>query len=123
MSHPYRVLVTGSRHWSDRDAIERGLRSVGDEPSAVLVHGAAPGADTIAAEVATAMGWDVEAHPADWDAHGKAAGPRRNQEMVDAGADTCLAFPLPESRGTWDCLRRAERAGIRVIVCRAEVPA
>ena len=35
--------------------------------------------------------------------------------MVDLGADVCLAFPLGESRGTRDCMRRASEAGIPVI--------
>lgn len=43
------------------------------------------------------------------------AGLVRNQLMVDLGADICLAFPLPGSRGTWDCMGRAEAAGIKVI--------
>lgn len=35
--------------------------------------------------------------------------------MVDLGADLCLAFPLPDSRGTKDCMARAKKAGIKVI--------
>jgi len=30
--------------------------------------------------------------------------------------DLCLAFPSPGSIGTWDMIRRAARAGIRVRV-------
>jgi hypothetical protein len=37
--------------------------------------------------------------------------------MVDLGADLCLAFPMPRSRGTWDCVRRAKKAGIVVREC------
>lgn len=36
--------------------------------------------------------------------------------MVDLGADICLAFPTKSSIGTWDCVRRANAAGIRVII-------
>lgn len=59
-------------------------------------------------------GLPVEAHPADWRSCGRAAGLIRNQRMVDLGADLCLAFPLGESRGTWDCVARARKAGIEV---------
>lgn len=38
----------------------------------------------------------------------------RNQEMADRGADLCLAFPGPESVGTWDMIRKARAAGIPV---------
>ena len=56
----------------------------------------------------------METHPADWSTHGRAAGPIRNQQMVDRGADICLAFPTSSSIGTWDCVRRAKAAGIPV---------
>jgi len=49
-----------------------------------------------------------------WDRQGNAAGPMRNKRMADLGAVLCLAFPKGESRGTWDCIKRANRAGIPV---------
>jgi hypothetical protein len=129
-----RVLVTGSRNWTDANAITDQLAAYADKAfktevacNLIIVHGANPGgADHIAAEWASERqranilgkraNWIwAEPHPADWAKHGKAAGPIRNQEMVDAGADICLAFPLGESRGTRDCMRRAESAGIPVI--------
>lgn len=50
-----------------------------------------------------------------------AAGPYRNQEMVDAGADICLGFPLGESHGTRDCMGRAREANIPVVDLSAPV--
>lgn len=120
-----RILVTGSRNWTDRAAIRRALAvalatytTIGNP---VLVHGGAAGADTIAEEEwrkLTAGFGDcpVERHPADWEAHGRAAGPRRNAEMVALGATVCLAFPLGMSRGTLGCVALARRAGIPVVV-------
>ncbi|QMU19314.1 DUF2493 domain-containing protein [Gordonia rubripertincta] len=116
-----RVLITGSRDWEDQAAIEKAIfeatRGVPADEITV-VHGACPygGADIIAAVVARENGMNVEAHPAEWKTHGKAAGPLRNQKMVDLGADVCLAFPAANSRGTWDCVRRASEAGIQVRV-------
>lgn len=114
-----RILVTGSRDWpsSRRSEIERALVEH-YKPGAVIVHGDCPtGADFFADHAALSWGWEVERHPADWTKHRKAAGPLRNQEMVNLGADVCLAFPLGASRGTRDCMARAEAAGIPVIVC------
>lgn len=116
-----RILVTGSRNWTDRAAIFRALLTIGvsatHDHSRILVSGACPtGADALAEDVARGMGWHVERHPADWDAHGKAAGPKRNQHMVELGADICVAFPLPNSRGTYDCMKRAAAADIPVHV-------
>jgi 3-keto-L-gulonate-6-phosphate decarboxylase len=81
-----------------------------------VVHGGAKGADTIAAELATGFGMKVEAHLADWQAYHRAAGPLRNQKMVDLGADICLAFLMPDSKGTADCISKAEKAGIPIII-------
>lgn len=116
-----RILITGSRDWTDWHTIEVALRSAYLKYSGlnlnkdiVVVHGGAPGADQLAAMLATRMGMQTEHHPADWHRHGKAAGPIRNREMVDAGADVCLAFPIGASPGTRGCMKLAEQAGIPV---------
>ena len=116
----YRILVTGSRNWADRLVIGEAIRKACDNAVTpgriVIVHGAAPGADSIAEDWGRRWGMITEAHPANWDRYGKAAGPRRNAEMVALGADICLAFPLGESRGTRGCIALAEKAGIPVVV-------
>lgn len=120
-----RILVTGSRHWEDRRALSSALRRGYDHilqshpeymDPPVLVHGGAKGADQMAAGIAYGLGWQHEEHKADWNTHGKGAGHKRNQAMVDAGADILIACPLPGSKGTWDCMRRAVEAGIPVYV-------
>jgi len=114
-----RILVTGSRNWTDEQAIVRALALLGaerDRATTVIVHGDCPtGADAIVKRLAEEVGIPHEPHPADWKKHGTAAGPIRNQEMVNLGADVCLAFFLGDSRGTRDCRRRALRAGIKVV--------
>lgn len=113
-----RVLVTGSREWTDVEIIRRALTLLAPadgESVPVIVHGGARGADTIAAQVATELGYHVETHLADWDRYGKSAGMVRNEAMVDAGADLCLAFILDGSRGATHCAQAAHRAGIRVV--------
>ena len=118
-----RVLVTGSRNWSDiktlYDALSEELLVNGPF---ILVHGGcATGADRLAenwglwAKVIPSMNVTIEKHSADW-SKGSSAGPIRNQRMVDLGADVCLAFPKDDSRGTLDCIRRARAAKIPVKV-------
>lgn len=113
-----RLLVTGSRSWTDRAVIARALIDVDAEwgvpRDAVLVHGGARGADLIAADVWAGFGMTVEAHPADWDRYGQRAGYVRNAEMVRAGAHLCLAFIVDGSRGATMCAQLAEEAGIPV---------
>ena len=115
MGWAVRVIVCGSRNLTDVLAIESALRALDPRPT-VLVHGAARGVDTIAALWATRNGIAVEAHPAEWDAYGRGAGPRRNSHMASLGADLCVAIfadRLDPKSGTADMLRKARRAGIR----------
>lgn len=60
-----------------------------------------------------------ERYPADWEKHGKAAGPIRNQQMLTEGKpDIVVAFSdnLSNSKGTADMCRRAHKAGLPVYV-------
>lgn len=139
------VLVTGSRTWDDHQAIADALlnawhdatQTVSEEVRFIVVHGDCPtGADAIAKQWALDNGLIHQPHPADWSApcpddclptphrktspkHGDycpLAGHRRNQLMVDYSADLVLAFHRNNSRGTADCIRRAKKAGIPVLI-------
>jgi YspA, cpYpsA-related SLOG family len=114
-----RVIVCGSRGWHDRERIADRLNALVLErgycfPDPLIVHGAARGADRIAGEEAGKAGLLVEAHPADWERHGKRAGLIRNEEMAARGADICLAFWDGRSTGTRHMMDTAARHGIDV---------
>jgi hypothetical protein len=123
------ILVSGSREYARPDLIGEGRRLIGDAlaqavretvaDEVVIRHGRCRGADMIADEWACEMRRlgrhvEIDSRPADWDRYGKAAGFVRNGQMVDEGADICLAFPIGMSPGTWDCVARAQAAGIPV---------
>jgi hypothetical protein len=132
-----RILVTGSQDWDDRESIHRVLRALWIlAPGAVLVSGACPrGADALAEATWRGLGGEVERHRPVWRPGGvfdPAAGMRRSEDMVQLGADVCVAFgtrcarpacagrePDPGwlyhvSHGTGHCARYAEAHGIRV---------
>jgi SLOG family YspA-like protein len=113
-----RVLITGSRCWSDRETMERAIwEHTQDVPAGyvLIIHGGARGADQMAHDIAHDFGFAECSVPAFWASEGRSAGPIRNQAMVDMKPDICLAFPCQQSKGTWDCMRRAEAAGIKVV--------
>lgn len=105
-----RVLVCGGRDYHDWDR----LRAVLDDiPITVMVEGCARGADSLAERYATLVTIDNEHYPADWDRHGKAAGPIRNKQMLDEGLPE-LVVAFPGGRGTANMIEQAERAGVPV---------
>jgi hypothetical protein len=151
---PYRLLVTGSREWDRPDIIRAGMLEVQETAVArlVVVHGMCDprhpdtrtkipwaaamrlglqqqrqllGADWLADVVACELGWDMEPHAADWKRYKKAAGFRRNADMVKLGAGECHAYlgpcvkpgcadPQPHaSHGGAHCAGLAEKAGIK----------
>lgn len=120
MNHQ-RILVTGSRHWSDADAIHKVLTHLVTLGAEVLIHGNAAGADSIAASVAQALRMEVVSFPADWAKYGRGAGSRRNTQMlVEGKPDLVIAFPTADSIGTWDMVRKAKAAGLEVLVYRSK---
>jgi len=108
-----RILVCGGRDFSDyfylRKVLQKHVAQID-----TLIHGGARGADSAAKFWTEANGISQVEFKADWDQHGKAAGPIRNQQMIDEGhPDMVIAFP--GGTGTADMIRRAEEAGIKVI--------
>jgi len=143
VAEPYRILVTGSRTWDDtlRVAAALGDAVPGRARDVVVVHGMCDprdpatglvvrwaeaeglpledqlrlaSADWLADRWAAMHGATPERHAADWNRHGKAAGTRRNAEMIALGADVCLAFIRDGSRGATHCAEIARKAGIPV---------
>ena len=111
-----RVLVCGGRDYGNITCVSQALDALAKTHGALtIIEGGATGADAIA------RAWWKHHHKgelhtvrADWKKHGKAAGPIRNQHMLDHyKPDLVLAFP--GGRGTADMVRRAKDAGVRVL--------
>ena len=124
------LLITGTRHEHCTEAIEQAVQHLlaSDPAFAVLfpggglvVHGGAKGMDQAAQHWAILHGWTTQVIAADWDKHGKAAGPIRNRNM----AEYCLACNTPtfvlafphatlESKGTRGMIEICRKLGLPV---------
>ena len=102
-----KILVTGSRLWTDRALIKEAL--IACTPT-IVVHGGYVGADMIANAVAQGDLHIAKVRIIQPD-HLFA-----RQHTPAEPIDQCLAFPLPKSRGTWDMITRCVNAGIPVEV-------
>jgi len=110
------VLVCGGRDFEDIDGVFAALdifhRTKG--PITTIIEGGARGADLCAMEWARARKVRRITVRADWATFGKAAGPIRNQRIIDEfRPDVVLVFP--GGRGTADMMRRAKDASVPVI--------
>lgn len=87
------------------------------EQAVEIVHGGAKGADSFAGLYAESRNLINTECKADWDKYGRAAGPVRNQEMIDFHSpDYCIAFWDGVSRGTLDMITRSTKAGVQTLV-------
>lgn len=114
-----RIIVCGGRTYDNRKHVFKTLDAIhADCPITAVIHGNAKGADNLADD--WAMGkCETLTFPPLWEVHGKSAGPKRNQQMLDEGRpDMVVAFP--GSRGTADMVRRAKAAGIIVRVIQSD---
>ena len=111
-------LISGKRDFTDYEkfceCMDEVVQCV-DEPI-TIIEGGAKGTDALAKRYAEDHGHTLKEFPADWEKHGRAAGPIRNSEMVDfvKGMEhrAAIFFWDGKSRGTGDCMRKAEKAEI-----------
>ncbi|MGO9469965.1 MAG: SLOG family protein [Isosphaeraceae bacterium] len=111
-----RILVTGDRFRTCPKLATSILRRLVARysPGITIIHGGAPGVENSFASACRELGISAEPHLADWKGLGNIAGPVRNKEMVDSGADLCIALhrSIARSKGTKNCILHALNAGI-----------
>lgn len=125
-------IVTGTRHGRERDWFDR-IKEALTSYDIVIEGGQVrfnddlreyTGIDWLAGRVARSLGKEHRKRPADWNQYRKAAGPIRNQKMLEElmglqseGYEIAvLAFhhDLDHATGTGDMVRRAKAAGVSV---------
>lgn len=111
MKRHLRALVCGGRDFTDREMVFRALDEL---RPLVIIEGGARGADALARQWALDRGVKFLEFPADWQHHGKKAGPIRNAMMLEEGKpDMVIAFA--GGRGTDDMLRKARKANLPTV--------
>lgn len=128
------LIICGSRVFDDPEFLFRKLDSLTrklDKKKLTIVTGAqrskAPdghwhGADFFAEKWAKENWCNLLRFHADWQKHGKAAGPIRNTEMLEeSGATVLVAFRADgPSPGTDDVVTKARKKGLKVIVVKCK---
>ncbi len=118
-----KFLVCGSRDWDNYAVIRFRMSNMNGK--FILIHGDAPGADTIAADI-----WErvfkriTIPFPANWKKYSKSAGPIRNTKMLadNPEIELILAFSndISVSKGTKDMVTKAMKCQIPVEVIRED---
>ena len=107
-----KVIIAGSRHITDENALKALIESTGWEIEEV-VSGGCRGVDTMGEEWAQAQGVPVRAFAADWAQYGREAGELRNRDMAHY-ADGLILLWDAKSPGASCMLREAAKAGISI---------
>lgn len=115
-----KLLVCGGRDFSNWYSLKEKLDliKIQHPDISLVIHGAAPGADTLAESWAGTNSIKTQRFIAQWNTHGKSAGPIRNQQMLDEGKpDLVVAFYTGGS-GTKHMISISQLAEIPTMVYR-----
>ena len=112
------IAITGGKAVTDGGAVFRSLEKVRAKYNdMVLVHGGGPGVEKIAAQWAERNGVHQVVCKPDWNAHGRAAPFRRNDELLNLLPKGVIAFPGSEITG--NLIDKAKSMGIPVMAAAA----
>lgn len=104
------IIIAGCRDFNDYELLKKRcdkiIEDINTEDPITIISGGALGADRLGERYAQERGYNIKVFSADWDKHGKSAGPIRNQSMVDIG-DRLIAFWDKKSKGTEDIITKA----------------
>ena len=115
----FRVIIAGGRDFNNYPLLKAKCDNILAEKATthhiIIVSGTARGADSLGEKYAQEHSYTIERYPADWNTHGKAAGPIRNAQMANS-ADALIAFWDGKSHGTQSMINIAKAKGLLVRV-------
>jgi predicted Rossmann fold nucleotide-binding protein DprA/Smf involved in DNA uptake len=105
-----KLALIGYRRFSNYEKFESEiLRVINLSDIESIISGGAKGADTLAKVFAEKHGIKIIEFLPEWGKFGKAAGPIRNKQIVDA-ADYVIAFTTRTAKGTHNTIKLAKNA-------------
>ena len=112
-----KLIIAGSRTFTNYKKLREVCNNIlQDQTDIEIVSGAYyRGADKLGEKYAAERGFRLTKFPADWKRYGKAAGPKRNEQMANY-ADTLVAFWDEKSRGTKHMIEVAKHKGLNVYI-------
>jgi predicted Rossmann-fold nucleotide-binding protein len=111
--------------WTQQRVAAELLARSGGRLVHLVLHGGARGADAAIGRAAQQLGWSSLVMPAQWQRHGRAAGPIRNRELLEQAITRAVAHSSPRSQvsvlvvafpggaGTASLVREARRMASR----------
>lgn len=115
-----KLIIAGGRDYVDEDTLSKEvweyihyLEKTYDKAVTEIVCGGAKGADLLGKEYAKSREYAYKEFPAEWNKHGKFAGPIRNEGMADY-ADALIAFWDGKSKGTKNMIENAKKRNLIV---------
>jgi len=117
-----RVAIVGSRKFENKEflfkCVDEVIEDIKDnlyQDLDLIISGGAAGADSIAQLYARERGIPIMIFYPKWREYSRAAGPIRNQLIVD-NCDAVIAFPVGEAKGTKDTLKKAAQKNRKVYI-------
>ena len=112
-----KLIIAGGRTFTNYQKLKQTCDEfLQDQKNIEIVSGAYyRGADKLGEQYAKERGYKLTQFPADWNKYGRAAGPKRNEQMANY-ADTLVAFWDGESKGTLNMIKLANQNKLSVTV-------
>ena len=114
-----KLAIVGSREFENYDLLCAEVAKIREtQKIELIVSGGAKGADTLAKKYAALNHIPLMEFLPDYERFGRGAPLQRNTLIVQ-NADWVLAFVTASSKGTWDTIRKAQKALKKVIIVRS----
>jgi hypothetical protein len=108
------VIIAGGRDIHDYQLVLDAVKE-SQFPISTVVSGGAAGVDALGERYSEEMNLNLKIFRADWETHGRAAGPIRNRKMAE-NAEALIAIWDGKSRGTKNMIETATKRGLLVYV-------